>query len=119
MLELIAIICAIATCFWVPIEVSKLRNGTNKKLATDREAVLAGWRKQLKVLMWTGAGLGGINVVLGLVASDNAAERLDKLVVGTVWLAVFVVCYLSSRQIPESAPASTEATNATDVPRTA
>jgi hypothetical protein len=115
-LELIGILGAIATCIWVPIEVSKLRNGTNKKLATGREAVLAAWRKQLTVLTWTGASLGGINVILGLVESDPA-ERLDNFVVGTVWLAAFVVCYFSRRQIPASAPASTAATNATDVAR--
>jgi hypothetical protein len=115
MLELIAIVCAIATCFWVPIEVNKLRNGTNPKLATDREAVLAGWRKQLNVLMWTGASIGGINIALGLFASSDPAESLDKYVVGTVWLAVFTVSYFSRRRIPESVPASAAATNAGDI----
>jgi hypothetical protein len=100
MLELIALIAALALCVWTPIETRKVRNGWMRKnfRGTPAEFVAA-YRRQLKIFVWVGGVLGAGNVVLGLVADAGSPQQIVKIVAGVIWLAAAIVSFVSRRQL--------------------
>lgn len=105
MLELIAIVAALAVCILTPFEVRRIRRGwVHKKFAGDRARHIAAYRKQLTILIFTGALFGVLGVVLAAIAT-RPGEATVKLVAAVIWLAVSLVCFVSRRMLP-SEPAT-------------
>lgn len=86
MLELIALIAALAVCVWTPIEARKVRDGwMRKNFQGTREEFVTKYRRQLTVIGWVGLVLGTLNLVLALVASSEPG-MIVKLIAGIIWL---------------------------------
>jgi hypothetical protein len=105
MLELIAIVAALAVCVLTPIEVRRIRRGwVPRKFAGDRAKHLAAYRKQLTVLIFAGAIFGVLGLVMASLAT-RPGEATVKIVAAAIWLAVSCVCFVSRRMLP-SEPAT-------------
>lgn len=105
MLELIAIIAALAICILTPFEVKRIRRGwVHKKFAGDRAKHIAAYRKQLTILIFAGAIFGVLGIGLALVA-DRPGETMVKIIAALIWLAVSCICFVSRRMLP-SVPAT-------------
>lgn len=100
MLELIAIVAALAICILTPFEVRRIRRGwVHKKFAGDRAKYIAAYRKQLTILMFTGVVFGVLGIVLALVAT-RPGEATVKIVAAVIWFAVSLTCFVSRRMVP-------------------
>jgi len=94
MLEIVALVCAIAAAIWTPMETDKVIGGwVNKRFKGDHAAFLAAYRKQLGFMR-----LFGIILVVGMGAfaavefSDgNEANAAVKAGSAAVWGAVALV----------------------------
>ena len=99
MLELIALVAAIAVLIMTPIEVGKIQKGwIRKSFKGDHAAFVAAYMKQLKFLTIIGIALGIINIGLGVVET-TPYENYVKYFAGLLWLAVSVVSYLSRNKL--------------------
>lgn len=102
MLELIALIAALAMCVWTPIETRKVRNGwVRRNFQGTREEFVAKYRRQLTVFFWVGLVLGLGNIALSFVftGEGDGARQTIKLVAGAIWLAAGVVSLVSRQQL--------------------
>lgn len=100
MLELIAIIAAIAICILTPYEVNKIRRGwVHKKFAGDRAKHIAAYRKQLTILICMGAVFGVLGIVFAAIAT-RPEEITVKIVTAVIWFAVSGICFVSRRRLP-------------------
>ena len=94
MLEIIALVCAVAAAIWTPMETDKVIGGwVNKRFKGDHAAFLAAYRKQLGFMR-----LFGIILVVGMGAfaavefSDgNDVNAAVKAASAVVWGAVALV----------------------------
>lgn len=103
MIELISILCSLIVCIVTPIEVNKIRNGwVNKKFANDPQKFLDVYRKQLRMLIFVGLGLGALTFLMSFL-EENPGERVFKWVAAAIWLAVAGICYVSRGRLPTSA----------------
>jgi hypothetical protein len=103
MLEIISILCSLIICIVTPIEVNRIRNGKiNKKFANDPQKFLDIYRKQLRMLIFVGLGLGTLTFIMSFL-EENPGERVFKLVAGAIWLAVAGICFVSRGRLPTSA----------------
>jgi hypothetical protein len=102
-------VCGLAVCVWLPIEMGKIRKGwVHKKFAGDRPRFLAAYRKQIRTLMWLGLVFGLAGIGLALV-EDRPGGSIVKLVGAVIWLAVSGIAFTSLRaleQIPDTQPAT-------------
>ena len=102
MLELIAIIAALAICILTPFEVRRIRSGwVHKKFAGDRAKYIAAYRKQLTILIFMGAIFGVLGIVFALVAT-RPDETTFKIVAALIWFAVSGICFVSRRMLPSA-----------------
>lgn len=100
MLELIAIVAALAVCILTPFEVRRIRRGwVHKKFAGDRAKYIAAYRKQLTILIFTGALFGVLGIVLASIAT-RPGETAVKIVAAVIWFAVSLTCFISRRMLP-------------------
>lgn len=101
MLELIALIAAVAVCIWTPIETRKVRDGwVRKNFKGTREEFVTKYRRQLTVIGWVGLVLGALNLVIALVASSEPG-MIVKLIAGVIWLAAGGISMWSRRILDE------------------
>ncbi len=102
MLEIIALVCAIAAAIWTPMETDKVIGGwVNKRFKGDHVAFVAAYRKQLGFMR-----LFGIILVFGLGAfaavefSDgNETNAAVKAASAVVWGAVALVANHCRRKL--------------------
>jgi len=105
MLELIALVAAVAVCIWTPIETRKVRDGwTRKNFKGTREEFVTKYRRQLTVIGWVGVVLGSLNLVLAVVAASEPG-MIVKLIAGVIWLAAGGISLWSRRILDEPRPA--------------
>lgn len=94
MLEIIALVCAIAAAIWTPMETDKVIGGwVNKRFKGDHAAFLAAYRKQLTFMR-----VFGIILVVGMGAfafiefnDGDEANAAVKAASAVVWGAVALV----------------------------
>lgn len=100
MLELIAILCALAVCVLTPFEVRRIRGGyVHKKYAGDRAKYIAAYRKQLTMLIIMGAIFGVLGLVFAAV-EDRPGGAAVRIVAAVIWFAVSAICFFSRRMLP-------------------
>jgi hypothetical protein len=100
MLELIAIIAALAICVLTPFEVRRIRSGwVHKKFAGDRPKYIAAYRKQLTILIYMGVVFGVLGIVFALIAT-RPGDSTVKIIAAVIWFAVSCVCFISRRMLP-------------------
>lgn len=101
MLELIALLAALAICIWTPIEARKVRAGWMRKSFKGSHAeFVAKYRQQLAVIGWVGLVLGIGNLSLGLLGMEDMARQAVKLLAGVIWLAASGISILTRRRLP-------------------
>ena len=98
MLELIAIVCGLVLCFYLPHEASKVRNGwVRKSFKGAPEDFPAVYAKGLKSFATIGIVLGCVGVVLAPLAPEGG-EWVFKLLGAAIWFGVAGISfYLRSR----------------------
>ena len=105
MLELIAIVAALAICILTPVEVRRIRRGwVHKKFAGDRAKYITAYRKQLTILIFTGALFGVLGIVFASIAT-RPDETTVKIVAAVIWFAVSFIFFVSRRMLPSEAVA--------------
>jgi hypothetical protein len=104
MLELIALLAALALCIWTPIETRKVRNGwVRKNFKGTHAEFVARYRRQLTMFMWLGGVLGLGNLALALFTSGGDSYQIAKIIAGAIWLAASVVAFASRRSLDQPA----------------
>ena len=94
MLEIIALVCAVAVAIWTPMETDKVIGGwVNKRFKGDHAAFLVAYRKQLGFMRGAGlvflAGLGAFAIVE--FSDGDAASGAVKAASAAIWGAVTLV----------------------------
>jgi hypothetical protein len=104
-LELIALLAALALCIWTPIETRKVRSGwVRKNFKGTRDEFMVKYRRQLAVFMWVGLVLGLGNIALALFMPGGDAYQIVKLLAGIIWLAASGVMFASRRALEAPSP---------------
>lgn len=102
MLELIALLAALALCIWTPIETRKVRNGwVRKNFKGTREEFVVKYRRQLTMFIWLGGVLGLGNLALALFTAGGDGYQIAKVVAGAIWLAASIVAFASRRSLDQ------------------
>jgi hypothetical protein len=100
MLEMIALLAALALCVWTPIETRKVRNGwVRKKFKGTPAEFVTAYRRQLRVFTWVGAVLGLGNIALAATIDAGDVRQIVKIVSGAIWLVAAAVSFHSRRQL--------------------
>ena len=93
MLELIALVCGLVLCIYLPIEASKVRNGWVRKSFKGTPAEFrAAYVKQVNYFMWIGVGIGVVDLVLAPLNAE-AGEWIFNVISGVLWLAVAGIAF--------------------------
>lgn len=104
MLELVALVCALALIVWTPIEARKVAGGwVRARHKGTPEEFRLGYRRQLTVLIWVGVVIGAGNILLSPLVDADRARSLVRLVMGVLWLGVSVAAVFG-RRILDAAP---------------
>ncbi len=119
MLEIVALVCAIAATIWTPMETTKVIGGwVNKRFKGDHAAFLKAYRKQLGFLRIAGLVLFvlmGAFAVYSFVDEHDALRGGIKAFSAVVWGAAGLVgmssrnrldAAMAAGQIPMTAPAT-------------
>jgi hypothetical protein len=106
MIELIALIAAIAVLILTPIEVAKIQKGwVRKSFKGTHEQFVAAYRKQLTFMIWIGVVLGVLNIGLGVI-EQTPGENYVKYFAGLLWLGVSAMSYFSRNKLAAMPPST-------------
>ena len=99
MLELIALVCGLILCIYLPIEAGKVRNGwVRKSFKGTPEAFRAAYRKQVVYFMWIGVAIGIVDLVLAPISSEPG-EWIFNLISAVLWLTVAAIAFYTKGQL--------------------
>jgi len=117
-LELIALVCAIAVAIWTPQEVTKVIGGwVNKRFKGDQAAFLVAYRKQLNFMRIFGMIACVAMTAIAVIEFADAGDTLRgglKIVAAIIWGVVALVAHrgrdrldaaMAAGRIPAPAPA--------------
>jgi hypothetical protein len=104
MLELISIIAALTLCILTPFEVGKIRKGwVRKKFGDDRQKFIVAYQRQLNFFTWLGLGFGVLVLATAFLEAEPG-EAAVKTIAAVIWFVLAVVCFVSRRRLPPTAP---------------
>ena len=101
MLELIALICGLFLCVYLPIEAGKVRNGwVRKSFKGTPEEFRAAYVKQVNYFMWIGVGIGVVDLVLAPLNAEGG-DWIFNLISSVLWLAVAAIAFYTKGQLSQ------------------
>ncbi len=104
LIDLFALLAAVAVCIWVPIETRKVRGGwTRRRFEGTHAEFIVKYRRELTMIVWTGLIVGLINLALAFATAGDS-RQVVKIVSGVVWLAAGAITWVARRQLDESVP---------------
>jgi hypothetical protein len=99
MLELIALVCGLILCIYLPIEASKVRGGwVRKSFKGTPEEFRAAYVKQVRYFMWIGVGIGVVDLALAPLNAE-AGEWIFNVISGVLWLTVAAIAFHTRGQL--------------------
>jgi hypothetical protein len=101
MLELIALVCGLILCIYLPIEAGKVRNGwVRKSFKGTPEQFRAAYLKQVVYFMWIGVVIGAVDLVLAPLSSESG-EWIFNLISAALWLTVAGIAFYTKGQLTQ------------------
>jgi len=99
MLELIALVCGLFLCIYLPIEAGKVRGGwVRKSFKGTPEEFRAAYRKQVVYFMWIGVAIGVADLVLTPISSEPG-EWIFNLISAALWLTAAAIAFYTKGQL--------------------
>jgi len=99
MLELIALVCGLVLCIYLPIEASKVRSGwVRKNFKGTPEEFRAAYVKQVTYFMWIGVGIGVVDLVLAPLNGERG-DWIFNVISAALWLTVAGISFYAKGQL--------------------
>jgi hypothetical protein len=101
MLELIALVCGLILCVYLPIEAGKVRRGwVRKSFKGTPEEFRAAYVKQVNYFMWIGVGIGTIDLALAPLNAEGG-EWVFNVISAVLWLTVAGIGFYTKGQFAQ------------------